>query len=106
MPDSLKTAASALVHVFVALVLSVLLAHGIDIPAGWALLVQTAILGLIVAAYIWGMHWLSTRSDATVWGRIALVLAKVLTVGLGALTTANRTVPSGAKSIRGSTARP
>lgn len=92
MPDRLKTALSALVHSFVALIVSVLVAHGIDIPSTWSALAETAILAAVVAAYAFLTHWLASRTGDSFWARVARVAARILTLGTGALVPADPAV--------------
>lgn len=88
MPARLKTALSVAVHALVGLLISVLVAHGIDMPAGWSAIIETGLLGIGIGAYAALTHWLSTRPSTTWWGRAAVWLSKVLTLGTGALMSA------------------
>lgn len=100
MPTRLKTALSVGVHALVALLISVLIAHGIDLPATWSMILETAILGAVVAAYVSLTHWLSTRPATSVWGRAAVWLSKLLTAGTGTLTTTAPKVPDAVTHVR------
>lgn len=93
MPDRLKTALSALVHTFIALIVSVLVARGIDIPSTWSAVAETAILAVAVGAYAALTHWLASRTGSSFWAQAARLIAKVLTLGTGALIPADPTVP-------------
>jgi len=93
MPAHLRTALSAGVHALVVWLVSVAVAHGIDIPAHWSAWLQTAILAALVAGYTWLTHWLSTRKGDGGWPRAARGVAKLLTLGLGALGPAPRPTP-------------
>jgi hypothetical protein len=88
MPARLKTALSAGVHALVALLVSVLVAHGIDMPAGWSSVIETILLGAAVGLYAALTHWLSTRPKTTWWGSAAVWISRVLTLGTGALIPA------------------
>jgi hypothetical protein len=100
MPDSIRSALSAGVHALVALIVSVLVARGIDIPAAWSALAETAILGLAVAVYVALTHWLATRPDTTTLGRACRWLARILTLGTGALVTVKPKVPPAVQAVR------
>lgn len=99
MPARLKSALSVGVHTLVGLLLSILVAHGIDMPAGWSAVIETVILGAVVGVYAALTHWLSTRPTTNAWGKAAVWVSKVLTLGTGALVPAKPPVDPAVASL-------
>jgi len=91
MPAQLRSALSAAVHVIVVMVAVMLANVGIKIPDSWTGALQDVLVGLAVAVYAFLAHWLSTRTGTSRWAVIARAVAKLMTLGLGALVPAEAT---------------
>lgn len=105
MPARVRTALSMGVHTLVGLIVSVLVAHGITIPAGWSTYGESALLGLVVALYAALTHWLASRVGQSGEARVARMAAKVLTLGTGALIPAPPPVPASVALLRDQSAK-
>lgn len=100
MPDQFRTAASFAVHTLVGLLVSVLVAHGIDIGPHYSAIAEAAVLAVVVAAYAALTHWLAARKGVGFWPSTARWAAKLLTFGTGALVPVTPKVPDAVKAVQ------
>lgn len=100
MPAQVKTAISAGVHALVALLVGVAFAHGINIGPHWSSLITGVLVSVAVGAYMAVTHWLATRQGEVGWPVYARGLAKLLTLGAGALVPAPAPVPERVQQLR------
>lgn len=100
MPDQAKTLLSAGVHTLVALLVSVAVAHGINIGPHWSSLLTSALFAVAVGGYMAVTHWLATRKGDVGWPVYARGLANLLTFGAGALVPVPEQVPARVQALR------
>jgi len=93
MPDQVKAVLSVGVHTLVGVLVAVLAVRGVDIPAGWTAPIEAALLAVAVAAYAGVVHMCELHAS-TRW------IARVLTLGLGALMPAPAPVPQVVAELR------
>lgn len=93
MPDQIRAALSVGVHALVGVLVAVLVARGVDIPAGWTAPIESALLAVAVAGYAGLVHLCGLRAD-TRW------IGKLLTFGLGPVVPAPAPVPQIVADLR------
>jgi hypothetical protein len=79
-----------------ALLLTVLVNHGIHIPDAYSGYVQVALIGAGAGVWAVGTHWLQSRTGNQWYNRLARFAGRVLVLGAGALPT--YTPPAGPTS--------
>jgi len=100
VPAQVRTAISAGVHALVALLVGVALAHGINIGPHWSSLLTSALFAVAVGGYMAATHWLATRKGDIGWPVYARGLARLLTLGAGALVPVPEQVPARVQQLR------
>lgn len=83
MPTRLRTLLATAVHAGAGLLVAWFLAHGIDLSPHWSALLEMLAMAAAVAGYSDLTRWLATTKRLGTFGPL---LAKVMTLGTGALT--------------------
>lgn len=87
-----------------ALLLAVLVKHGIHIPSSYAGYVEVAVIGAGAGVWAFGTHWLQSRTGNQWYNQVARSVGRVLVLGAGSLpsyTPPAAPAPTGAPATPG-----